>query len=735
MGGVLPPAYLEFESRRFQNGIGYIRFNTFHSELIPDMVEAVAALKDAPGIIIDLRGNPGGDPITAEELAAQFLDGEVSFGKFVIRDGSIPRVVNGKNVYSGPLVVLIDATSFSASEYFSSNMQTADRAVIIGNQSPGGVTAMNVDNLPYGGLLGFPVAQLVTSDGRVLEGVGVTPDITVSLDRNQLLQGTDAQLQAGIDYLTDQGGLASGTELSPGCSVFTISKDGQVFFGGNDDYINPDSYYWVDPGYGEDYGAIWIGTPDNVQQGVNEKGLAYDANGLPRVNTHPHREREAVVGDYTSYPIHILHECATVEEVIEWANTHQWHSYMHDQMQFADASGDAVVISAGMDGELAFTRKPAGDGFLVSTNFNVANPSNGFGYPCERYETATKQLSKLVKQEELTAQDAASVLEAVSVSGGTSWTLESMVADLPRGVVYLYYFRQYDKPVALNVAEEIANDRPSGLFSQLFPEEVRQEAARRYQRALTSQDLCDQIGKAWISLVIISLVVMIVFSIRNPRGLFYWLPVTLILGPLGLLVWLIAGRKQEARPWQAALLEATGHLPPIVVTFMLALFVIILIPQAQSSGLVLILFIFALPLLLGWLFYQGPLLAITSRRGYLRTLGQRLPAVWVATNLGIAGIDVLALRGVKWIAGTCSLMELSLWTLVSFWVAVAVGACLGLLLILPYEGWAVRQGYRAWSVLALSKGEVSTPAWRKLWWWILLSFAILFCALFVNELI
>ena len=76
--------------------------------------------------------------------------------------------------------------------------------------------------------------------------------------------------------------------VPPGCSIFTISKNGQAFFGGNDDYINPDNYYWIDPGDAQNYGAIWIGKPDNVQQGVNEKGLAYDANGLPRVDVNPH---------------------------------------------------------------------------------------------------------------------------------------------------------------------------------------------------------------------------------------------------------------------------------------------------------------------------------------------------------------------------------------------------------------------------------------------------------------
>ena len=153
-----------------------------------------------------------------------------------------------------------------------------------------------------------------------------------TLDRGQLLEGFDTQLQAAIDYPTGQAGQSCSTGQPSGCTVFTVAKGDQVFFGGNDDYINPDSWYWVDPGEGENYGAIWIGTPDNVQQGVNEKGLAYDANGLPDFTTNIHLEREPVLGSYTFYPIQILHECATVKEVIDWANTHQWHSYMHDQM-------------------------------------------------------------------------------------------------------------------------------------------------------------------------------------------------------------------------------------------------------------------------------------------------------------------------------------------------------------------------------------------------------------------
>ena len=531
------------------------------------------------------------------------------------------------------------------------------------------------------------------------------------------------------------GDACSGT-IPAGCTVFTVSKGEQVFFGGNDDYINADSYYWVDPGGEKGYGAIWIGTPDNVQQGINEKGLAYDANGLPRVDTNPHPEREPVSGSYTSYPIFILRECATVEEVINWVNTHQWHSYMHDQMQFADASGDAVIISAGIDGEVVFTRKPPGDSFLVSTNFNVANPANGFSYPCQRYETATRLLSQLVSQSgELKAQDATDVLNAVHVEGGTSWTLESLIADLPNGVVYLYSFYQFDKPLVLNVAEEIANGRPSGPLNRLFPKEVQEESRRRYQQALSNQGRCSQVGKAWAGLALGSLVLLILFSFRTRRGWVFWLPVILILGPLGFIVWLIAGRKQKASSWQAALVEAAGDVTPVALAFMVMLIVFALAPETQANGPLQIFFIFILPLLVGWLVFQGPLLSLAARQGYLRTLGQRLPTALVAANLGMGGIAALTTPLVNRISNTCSFMPLSLWPMVSIWTTVIAGACAGILLLMLYEGWAVRRGFQAWSVLASGDSEVSTAPWRRLWWWILLSIIAPFGGVLVSKVI
>jgi hypothetical protein len=510
-------------------------------------------------------------------------------------------------------------------------------------------------------------------------------------------------------------------EIPSGCTVFTISKGDRVFFGGNDDYIHPDSYYWVDPGKGDRYGVLWIGQPDNVQQGVNEQGLAYDANGLPRAEVNPHLERERVGGDYTNYPVRIMHECATVEEVIDWVNMHQRYPYMHDQMQFADASGDAVIISAGADGEMVFTRKSKGDGYLVSTNFNVANPSNGYGYPCWRYDTASEWLESLLNRAgELTAEDAARVLEAVHVEDGASWTIESLVADLPKGIVYLYYFHQFDQPVVLNVADELANPRAGGPLSKLFPEDVQQEAARRYEQIQSQRNRYEMIGKAWLGSVIVCLLILMIFSVKRPRELIFWIPTVGVLGPFGLLVWFVAGRNQNPAKWQKVLIESVGDVVPSVVAFVMVAVGIVL--SMGFSELVTLLLFMVTPILVGWLIFQSLLLSVATGKGYWQLFLQRMPHSWVVANLGMAGIIAIATP----LVNRSLQLPLPLWTAFSWFAFTGLGALVGMILLFLYHAWGTKQGYQAWSVFSIQDSEVSSPSWRKGWWWLLLSYVILF---------
>lgn len=196
----IPPEFPEFESMRLRNDVGYIRFNAFHPALAEDTVGAIKSMGNAPGLIIDLRGNTGG--VRIEQLEEHLISEQTLLLKVRTRDGTSDVVLDpADSAYEGPVVVLIDVSCFSACELFAACIQATGRAAIVGEHSAGGVTGANWMQLPIGAPLLYPVVQWSIPDGTVLEGHGVVPDIEVALDRGLLLQGIDSQLEAAIDYI------------------------------------------------------------------------------------------------------------------------------------------------------------------------------------------------------------------------------------------------------------------------------------------------------------------------------------------------------------------------------------------------------------------------------------------------------------------------------------------------------------------------------------------------------
>ena len=520
---------------------------------------------------------------------------------------------------------------------------------------------------------------------------------------------------------------ATGTCCGPpfqGCTIFTVSRGDRVFFGGNGDWVNFDSnYYWVDPGSDRRYGAIYFGVPENVQQGINEKGLAYDSNGLPQAPVTSHGGRWPLPGGHSSCFIQILRECATVEEVITWVREHRWHESMHYQMHFADATGDAVVVSAGPDGRVAFTRKPEGDGFLVSTNFNLANPVNG-SYPCWRYDRAEGLLEEIESRDDLTAERAASVLDAVHVASPSGFTVLSLVGDLPQGLVYVYLFHQFDAPVVLNVADEIARAPDPGPLRDLFPPDTVSRVDRACERLMARSARCNALGLGWLGLIGASVAALLLLRNSRRQASTFWVLVLGMLGPFGLLVWLIAAGGRRAR----ALVEVAGDVIPTVIGMVAALLAGVVVPAIGQTTSLQLLALYGLPLFGGLTLYQGPILALATKRSYVRILFERLPTALVSTNMALAGLLAVSAPLVKAHLNTCGF---SAWTVLPWWAINVVGAAGGGLLLYGYHAWAVRRGFGAWSMSlwdgkeAGSAAVVASPPWRRLWLWIILSFLAL----------
>jgi len=201
----LPPACTEFEVKHLANGIGYIRFSGFLETVLDNVLQAIDDLHDAPALIIDLRGNPGGTFPVRKAIASQLVGEPKLFMRYQHRDGMEEVYLDAvTDAYPGVVAILVDELSTSSSEEFAGSLQALGRATIIGSWTPGSCLVMNVELLPNDAILVYPYAQSQAPDGRVLEDNGVVPDIEVALDREQLLQGNDGQLEAAIEYAEEQ---------------------------------------------------------------------------------------------------------------------------------------------------------------------------------------------------------------------------------------------------------------------------------------------------------------------------------------------------------------------------------------------------------------------------------------------------------------------------------------------------------------------------------------------------
>ena len=157
----------------------------------------------ARGIIIDLRGNPGGLGDMARGMAG-FLVTEKgrSLGAVTTRGSELKLLVNPRpRVFGGPLAILVDGLSASSSEFFAGGLQDMGRARIFGSRTPGQALAAAVEKLPNGDAFMYVFANFATGSGRVIEGSGVQPDVPVSPARVDYLAGRDPALDAAAAWI------------------------------------------------------------------------------------------------------------------------------------------------------------------------------------------------------------------------------------------------------------------------------------------------------------------------------------------------------------------------------------------------------------------------------------------------------------------------------------------------------------------------------------------------------
>jgi len=136
--------------------------------------------QERTGVILDLRGNPGGLLVEAIDVAGAFLNGGlvVEFHKA----GKSPEVFNalGNGDSKTPLVVLVDRGTASAAEVVAAALQDRNRAIIVGEKTFGKATVQDSQSLSNGAEIELTVGYYITPSGKKLDGQGIEPDIEVS---------------------------------------------------------------------------------------------------------------------------------------------------------------------------------------------------------------------------------------------------------------------------------------------------------------------------------------------------------------------------------------------------------------------------------------------------------------------------------------------------------------------------------------------------------------------------
>jgi len=215
--GDLPPLMARVSTQAVTTpggrAVGVIGFNVWMTSVSDPIARAVDRFRSAKGLVIDLRGNPGGLAAMISGLAGHLFTTPELLGRMKTRTSDLefranPRLVTPDGVrvepYAGPVALLVDELTASASECFAGALQSLGRARVFGRQTMGQALPASTRRLSNGDLLMYAVGDFVTATGRRLEGDGVLPDQVVPLSLQALRAGRDAALEAALQWIDSQ---------------------------------------------------------------------------------------------------------------------------------------------------------------------------------------------------------------------------------------------------------------------------------------------------------------------------------------------------------------------------------------------------------------------------------------------------------------------------------------------------------------------------------------------------
>lgn len=183
--------------------IGYIAVSEFDSVTYDQFETALDDLESQgmQGLVIDLRGNPGGNLTTVTDMLKLLLpEGTIVSTKD--KYGNTEEITcDGKHEFTKPLAILVNQYSASASEIFSGAIQDYGTGTIVGTTTYGKGVVQQLMDLGDGTCLKVTIAEYYTPSGRSINGAGVTPDVEVEYEYDENNPEADNQLDKALEVV------------------------------------------------------------------------------------------------------------------------------------------------------------------------------------------------------------------------------------------------------------------------------------------------------------------------------------------------------------------------------------------------------------------------------------------------------------------------------------------------------------------------------------------------------
>jgi carboxyl-terminal processing protease len=195
-----------FQARVLEGHIGFLQLYQFADRTAADVRQSLETMlrNGMRALVLDIRGNSGGLLHELTMTASLLLPPGRPIYRQTMRGGQT-QIINTTGLpilpAGVPLVVLIDEASASSAELLAAALQENGRATLVGAQSGGAVEAAVVFDLSDGSGLMVTILRLASAMGKRLEGVGVTPDVSVAVSVADLDQGRDTQRERALQLV------------------------------------------------------------------------------------------------------------------------------------------------------------------------------------------------------------------------------------------------------------------------------------------------------------------------------------------------------------------------------------------------------------------------------------------------------------------------------------------------------------------------------------------------------